>query len=173
MRGDSNPCRVNGRLLAVAVTERPQVESPVRHFSGQYQCREQRDRIRAHLINPCYPTIMAMRGILVAVACAVVMGGCHAKCCPLGTPSCSCVNLGGTRDRNGDCATVCDNIPSGWRKSTNREGCEYWIPSYSSCLEADSRTDTPSDTDPPDVGMEPTDTPVDEVMDTEDVEDEG
>ena len=74
----------------------------------------------------------------------------QAKCCPIApAPSCDCTKLGGSPLENGNCPSVCDAAPVGWKKTTDEHGCPMWIPGSQSCMAVDAGS---SDAGAPDAG---------------------
>ena len=72
-------------------------------------------------------------------------------CCPMAAgPSCDCTKIGGTADDNGNCPSVCDAAPVGWKKIVDDNGCPKWAPGPESCLTVDAGT---SEADAADAGV--------------------
>src|SRR5258708_651300 len=65
------------------------------------------------------------------------------RCCPLDTPSCACVHVGGEPLPDGTCPQSCGNAgPTGWIRATDFGGCAYWIfPRIPCSAQRDAATD--------------------------------
>lgn len=72
----------------------------------------------------------------------------RASCCPMATPSCGCVQVGGARLPDGTCRRVCDVWPMGWVRSADAQGCAEWIVPEISCASRDAGGDATSDVVP-------------------------